>query len=650
LEEKYKNILEQIDSPADLRKLPVEQLPDVCQALRQFIIEQVSVHPGHFASSLGAIEIIVALHYVYDTPEDRLVWDVGHQAYAHKILTGRRDTFPTLRQMGGLSGFPTPKESEYDTFSTGHASNSISAALGMAVANKLEGNKRKVVAVIGDASISGGMAFEGLNNASSHPNDLLILLNDNQMAIDQNVGALYHYLTSITTSQRYNLLRYKAYNALKRHGLISDGLRRALIRFANSVKSLFSRRQNIFEGLDIRYFGPVDGHNVVSLVKTLRKIKDLGGPKMLHVCTIKGKGFKQAEEQATIWHAPGKFDPATGERIKENTEGLPSKFQDIFGKTLVELAERNERIVGVTPAMPTGCSMTYMMERFPDRTFDVGIAEEHAVTFSGGLAKEGMLPFCNIYSTFMQRAIDQVVNDVSLQHLHVIFCLDRAGLVGADGPTHHGVLDIPYFRAIPGMTVCSPIDEHWLRKLMTTAVEVAEGPFMIRYPRGRGSIPGKDADGNPNWKNALEPVEIGRGYCLREGSGNTAVLTFGPIGIEASKAIDMAEKGIATAEGPILSKKGVAHYDMVFCKPLDVELLARIFNMYTRIITVEDGALAGGFGSAVLEEANRQGYKGKILNLGIPDEFIAQGSVSELYRLCGIDASSIAKTLVEDSE
>ena len=650
MEEKYKNILDRIDSPADLRKLPIEQLPDVCQALRQFIIEQVSVHPGHFASSLGAIEIIVALHYVYDTPEDRLVWDVGHQAYAHKILTGRRDSFPTLRQLGGLSGFPNPKESEYDTFSTGHASNSISAALGMAVANNLEGNKRKVVAVIGDASISGGMAFEGLNNASSHPNDLLILLNDNQMAIDQNVGALYHYLTRITTSQRYNLLRYKAYNALKRHGLISDRLRRALIRFTNSVKSLFSRRQNIFEGLDIRYFGPVDGHNVVSLVKTLRKIKDLGGPKMLHVCTIKGKGFQQAEEQATIWHAPGKFDPVTGERIKEQTEGQSPKFQDVFGKTLVELAEKNKRIVGVTPAMPTGCSMTYLMERFPDRTFDVGIAEEHAVTFSGGLAKEGMLPFCNIYSTFMQRAIDQVVNDVALQHLHVVFCLDRAGLVGSDGPTHHGVLDIPYFRAIPGMTVCSPIDEHWLRKLMVTAVEVADGPFMIRYPRVRGSIGGKDAEGNPKWKNALEAVEIGRGYCLREGDGDTAVLSFGPIGMEAEKAIDRVEAGLTLEDGRIVTKKGVVHYDMVFCKPLDVDLLARIFKRYTRIVTVEDGALAGGFGSAVLEEANRQGYEGKIRCLGIPDEFITQGSVSELQQICGIDAMSIAKAILRDSK
>ena len=649
MEAKYKDILDRINSPADLRQLPVEQLPDVCEALRQFIIEQVSVHPGHFASSLGAIEIIVALHYVYDTPDDRLVWDVGHQAYAHKILTGRRDRFDTLRQLGGLSGFPNPSESEYDTFSTGHASNSISAALGMAVADKMQGERRKVVAVIGDASISGGLAFEGLNNASSHPNDLLIVLNDNQMAIDENVGALYHYLTRITTSQRYNLLRYKAYNALKRHGLISDKVRRSLIRFTNSIKSLVSHRQNIFEGLDIRYFGPVDGHNVVTLVKTLRKIKDMKGPKMLHVCTIKGKGYKPAEEAATIWHAPGKFDPKTGVRVKESTEGLAPKFQDVFGKTLVELAQRDARIVGVTPAMPTGCSMTYLLERFPERTFDVGIAEEHAVTFSGGLAKEGMLPFCNIYSTFMQRAIDEVVNDVALQHLHVVFCLDRAGVVGADGPTHHGVFDIAFFRTIPGMTVCSPIDEHWLRRLMVTAVEVADGPFMIRYPRGRGSIAGNDSEGQPLWRCKLEPVEIGRGYCLREGSGDTAVLTLGPIGIEAEKAIDRVEQeaGTTATGGTGHGQGTVAHYDMVFCKPLDTELLARIFKKYRRIVTVEDAALAGGFGSAVLEEANRQGYDGQIRCLGIPDEFVTQGSVGELHHLCGIDAEGIAKAIRE---
>lgn len=628
MDQKLTDILQQIDYPSDLRKLPVSSLPEVCEAIRQFIIEQVSVHPGHFASSLGAVELTVALHYVYNTPEDRLVWDVGHQAYPHKILTGRRDRFSTLRQKGGLSGFPTPKESEYDTFSAGHASNSISAALGMAVASKLKGEDRKVVAVIGDASISGGMAFEGLNNASACPNDLLIVLNDNQMAIDPNVGALYHYLTTITTSQRYNLLRYKAYNILHKHNIIGDKFRRAMVRFANSIKSLVSHRQNIFEGLDIRYFGPVDGHDVVKLVKTLQKIKNFGGPKMLHVCTIKGKGFKPAEESATIWHAPGKFNPETGERIKENAKGMPPKFQDVFGKTLVELAEKNERIVGITPAMPTGCSMNFMMDRFRERTFDVGIAEEHAVTFSGGLAKEGRLPFCNIYSAFMQRAIDQVINDVALTKLHVIFCLDRAGIVGADGATHHGVFDISQFRAIPGMTVCSPLNEHWLRRLMYTATLHNEGPWVIRYPRGCGSIGGEEADGTPSWQCPLEEIQVGKGYCLREGHGDTAVLTFGPIGIEAAKAIEK-------------SGKDVAHYDMVFCKPIDKELLADIFNKYPRIITVEDGIADGGFGSAVLEEANRQQYAGKIIRLGIPDEFITHGTVKELYHDCGIDSEGI---------
>lgn len=642
MEQKLTDILNQIVYPSDLRKLPESSLPEVCEAIRRFIIEQVSVHPGHFASSLGAVELTVALHYVYNTPEDRLVWDVGHQAYPHKVLTGRRERFHTLRQRGGLSGFPTPGESEYDTFSAGHASNSISAALGMAVANKLQGNNRKVVAVIGDASISGGMAFEGLNNASSNPNDLLILLNDNQMAIDPNVGGLYHYLTRITTSQRYNLLRYKAYNALKRHKLVGDKFRRTMIRFNNAVKSLVSHRQNIFEGLDIRYFGPVDGHNVVELVHTLRKIKDMEGPKMLHVCTIKGKGFAPAEESATIWHAPGKFNPETGERIKENTEGKAPKFQDVFGRTLVELAEQDERIVGITPAMPSGCSMTYMMERFPDRAFDVGIAEEHAVTFSGGLAKEGRLPFCNIYSAFMQRAMDQVINDVSLTGLHVVFCLDRAGIVGADGPTHHGVFDVAYFRAIPGMTVCSPINEHWLRRLMFTAAHPSNpsnssapptsGPWVIRYPRGTGSIGGNDADGQPLWHCPLTEVPVGKGYCLREGHGDTAILTFGPIGTEAAKAIEQ-------------SGKDVAHYDMVFCKPLDTELLTEVFSRFSRIITVEDGIVNGGFGSAVLEEANVQDYHGQITRLGVPDVFVTHGGVKELHALCGIDADAIIKLL-----
>lgn len=631
-------ILEQINYPTDLRKLPESQLPEVCEAVRQFIIEQVAEHPGHFASSLGVVELTVALHYVYNTPEDRLVWDVGHQAYPHKVLTGRRDRFSTLRQKGGLCGFPTPLESDYDTFAAGHASNSISAALGMAVASELEGSDRKVVAVIGDASISGGLAFEGLNNAASHPNDLLIVLNDNQMAIDQNVGSLYHYLTRITTSQQYNMWRYRAYNSLKKHGLIGDKFRRTMLRFGNSLKSLFSSRQNIFEGLDIRYFGPIDGHNVIKLVHVLRKIKDMKGPKMLHICTIKGKGFQPAMDNATVWHAPGKFNPETGERIKENTEGMAPKFQDVFGKTLVELSEQNERIVGITPAMPSGCSMNFMMEKYPDRTFDVGIAEEHAVTFSGGLAKEGRIPFCNIYSSFMQRAIDEVIHDVALTGQHVVFCLDRAGIVGADGPTHHGAFDLAFFRAVPGMTVASPINEHWLRRLMYTASQEENGPFMIRYPRGRGSIGGKDEQGNPLWQCPLETVAIGRGYCLHEGSGDTTVLTLGPIGVEASKAIEQAEQ--------TLGKGTVAHYDMVFCKPLDTELLTTIYNRYTRVITIEDGVRDGGFGSAVLEEANRQGYKGRIVRLGMPDEWVTQGSVKELYKDCGIDAESICQVLL----
>lgn len=627
MQEKLQEILNQIGYPSDLRQLPVERLSDVCEAVRQFIITQIAVHPGHFASSLGAIELTVALHYVYNTPEDRLVWDVGHQAYAHKVLTGRKEQFATLRQKGGLRGFPFPAESEYDTFSAGHASNSISAALGMAVANNLSGNNRKVVAIIGDASISGGLAFEGLNNASSQPNDLLIVLNDNKMAIDDNVGALYHYLLRITTSERYNQMRYKAYRTLRKHKLMSDGLRRALIRFTNAVKSLFSHRQNIFEGLDIRYFGPVDGHDVVKLVHILRKIKDMKGPKMLHVCTIKGKGFAPAEDQATIWHAPGKFNPMTGERIKEDTSGMPPKFQDVFGETMIELAEKDKRIVGITPAMPTGCSLNKMMARFPSRTFDVGIAEEHAVTFSGGLAKEGRIPFCNIYSSFMQRAIDEVIHDVALMNLHVIFCLDRAGLVGADGPTHHGAFDLAFFRVIPNMIVASPIDEHALRRLMYTAAHAEEtGPWCIRYPRGRGSL--------VDWHCPLAALPVGRGYCLREGKGDTAVLSLGPIGREAARGIEM-------------SGLDVAHYDMVFCKPLDEELLTEVFGRFKRIITVEDGVRNGGFGSAVLEEASRQHYAGEIVRLGLPDEFVEQGTCQELYELCGINAESIAKEILK---
>lgn len=630
------SILDNIITPEDLRKLPVEQLPEVCKALREFIIQQVSVHPGHFGSSLGAVDLTVALHYVFNTPEDRIVWDVGHQAYAHKILTGRRERFETLRQKGGLSGFPTPSESEYDTFSAGHASNSISAALGMAVSAKLKGETRKVVAVIGDASIAGGMAFEGLNNASTHPNDMLIILNDNQMAIDPNVGAMHNYLTSITTSERYNLLRNKAYITLKRHNLIGDKFRGAMLRFTNAIKSLVSRHQNIFEGLDIRYFGPVDGHNVVKLVDTLQKIKNMSGPRILHLCTIKGKGYKPAEDSATLWHAPGKFNVETGEILKEENKNGSIKFQDVFGLTLLEMAEADKRIVGITPAMPTGCSMTYMMSAFPDRTFDVGIAEEHAVTFSGGLAKEGLLPFCNIYSAFMQRAMDQVINDVALQRLHVVFCLDRAGLVGADGPTHHGMFDIAYFRAIPGMNVCSPMDETWLRKLMfTTAKTTDQGPFVIRYPRGKGSVTGiNETTGEPNWRCPLEVVPIGKGRLVKNGGSDckTAVLTLGPLGA----LVEKLAKDIDTA---------YSHYDMIWCKPLDNELLSDIFKRYTRVVTIEDSIRDGGFGSAVLEQANVQDFKGDIIRLGIPDMFVEHASVDEQRQICGFDNASIIKAI-----
>ena len=638
MEDKLQDILAQIGYPEDLRKLPLQKLPEVCEALRRYITLEVSAHPGHFASSLGAIELTVALHYVYSTPEDRIVWDVGHQAYPHKILTGRRDRFHTLRQKDGLSGFPSPAESPYDTFAAGHASNSVSAALGMAVAARMDHTDRKVIAVIGDAAIAGGLAFEGLNNASSQPNDLLIILNDNRMAIDKNVGALHHYLVKITTSRRYNFLRYKAYNTLEKHHLIGDRWRRAIIRFNNSIKSVFSHRQNIFEGLDIRYFGPVDGHDVIELVDTLRRLKEMKGPKMLHLLTVKGKGFEPAEREATLWHAPGKFDPETGEIIKEDTTGKPQKFQEVFGQTLVELAKQDDRIVGITPAMATGCSMTYMLEEFPQRTFDVGIAEEHAVTFSGGLAKEGKIPFCNIYSSFMQRAVDQIIHDVALMNLPVIFCLDRAGIVGADGPTHHGVFDLVYLRMIPGMTICSPIDEHWLRRLMTTAAREATGPFAIRYPRGNGS--------QPDWQCPLSTVEIGRGYQLSDGTKegilpenvHTAILSLGPIGTEVQKAIPIATKANNRTEG-------YAHFDMVFLKPLDTELLDKVFAQYDRIITVEDGTIVGGFGSAVLEYAAERDYKGEMIRLGIPDRFIPHGSVPELYKMCGIDAQSIADAL-----
>lgn len=620
-------LLSTIYNPDDLRKLSPEQLPQICTELRQFLIDELSCNPGHFASSLGTVELTVALHYVFKTPYDRIVWDVGHQAYSHKILTERRDKFFTNRKFKGLSGFPSPFESKYDTFTAGHASNSISAALGMSVAANLKGeNDRKVIAVIGDAAISGGLAFEGLNNASINPNNLLIILNDNDMAIDHNVGALNQYLVNITTSPSYNKLRYDVYRTLVKLKLISAEHRGAILRFNNSIKALISKHQNIFEGLNIRYFGPIDGHDVNYIIRVLNDIKEMSGPKLLHLKTIKGKGYAPAEKAATVWHAPGKFNKITGERLIVKDNNLPPLFQEVFGRTLVELARENKKIVGITPAMPTGCSMTYMMSEFPDRTFDVGIAEEHAVTFSGGLAKEGLIPFCNIYSTFMQRAFDEIIHDVAIQNLHVVFCLDRAGLVGEDGVTHHGAFDLSYLRCIPNMTIASPMNEHYLRHLMYTAQAKATGAFAIRYPRGRGSL--------VNWHCTPEILEIGKGRKLSDGE-DIALISIGPIGVSAQKAIMRArQQGVS-----------VAHYDMIFLKPIDEELLHEIGKKYSRIVTVEDGSIKGGLGMAVIEFMADNGYVPRIKRIGIPDRFIEHGTIPELYKLCGMDEDNIVSLL-----
>ena len=622
-------LLPQIDSPEDLRKLKASQLPEVCNELRQKIIDELSCNPGHFASSLGVIELTVALHYVFNTPYDRIVWDVGHQAYGHKILTGRRDSFHTNRKLNGIRPFPSPKESEYDTFTCGHASNSISAALGMAVAAKHKGEaNRHVVAVIGDGSMSGGLAFEGLNNASTTPNNLLIILNDNNMAIDHSVGGMNQYLLNLQTSESYNRFRFKMARLLEKWGILNDKRRKSLLRFNNSLKSMISQQQNVFEGMDIRYFGPVDGHDVNGLAKVLKDIKDMQGPKLLHIHTTKGKGFEPAEKAATIWHAPGLFDKETGERIVADTEGMPPLFQDVFGNTLLELARQNDKIVGVTPAMPTGCSMNILMKEMPERGFDVGIAEGHAVTFSGGMAKDGLIPFCNIYSSFMQRAYDNIIHDVAIHKQNVVFCLDRAGLVGEDGPTHHGVFDLAYLRSIPNMTIASPMDEHELRKLMYTAQLPNQGPFAIRYPRGRGV--------QVDWECPLEAVQVGKGRKLKEGK-DIAVLTLGPLGNEAAKAIASAE---------LKSGKSIAHYDLRFLKPLDEEMLDEIGQNYTSIVTVEDGTLKGGMGSAILEFISDRGYTPTIRRIGIPDAFVQHGTPKELYQLCGMDAESIEKVLL----
>ena len=627
--EKDMTLLGKIQYPADLRKLDEKQLPEVCNELRRDIVDELSVNPGHLASSLGVVELTVALHYVFNTPDDRIVWDVGHQAYGHKILTGRRDRFYTNRKLHGIMPFPSPKESEYDTFTCGHASNSISAALGMAVATKEKGEKRHVVAVIGDGAMSGGLAFEGLNNVSQHPNDLLVILNDNNMSIDRSVGGMKQYLLGLNTNETYNALKFKVSQWMHSRGYLEDDRRNGLIRLSNALKSAISHQQNIFEGLNIRYFGPFDGHNVSELVRILKQLKNMDGPKLLHLHTVKGKGYEPAEKHATIWHAPGMFDVDTGERIVKDTTGQPPRFQDVFGETLLELARKNPRIVGVTPAMPTGCSMNIMMGEMPERTFDVGIAEGHAVTFSGGMAKEGMVPFCNIYSAFSQRSFDNIIHDVAILRLPVILCLDRAGLVGEDGPTHHGAFDIASLRAIPNLTICSPYDEHELRHMMYTAQMADHGPFVIRYPRGNGYI--------ADWRCNMEEIEVGTGRKLKDGN-DMAVLTLGPIGHQASAAISEVEK-----ECP---GRSIAHYDMRFVKPLDERLLREVGERFLRVVTVEDGVRNGGFGSAVLEWLSDHGYKTEVVRLGLPDEFVEHGKVDELQHIVGIDKEGIKQSLI----
>ena len=624
------NLLKNIDSPDDLKKLSPEQLPQVCDELRQMIIDELSQNPGHFGSSLGTVELTVALHYVFNTPDDRIVWDVGHQAYGHKILTGRRDRFCTNRKLGGLRPFPSPDESEYDTFTAGHASNSISAALGMAVADKRNGNSsRRVVAVIGDGAMSGGLAFEGINNASITDNDLLIILNDNDMSISQSVGGMRSYLTQLHTSRSYNKFRYYVSRALDKLGLMTDQRRRNIIRRNNHLKIKLTHQNNMFEGMDIRYFGPIDGHNVQNLVRILGNIKNMHGPKLLHIKTVKGKGYEPAEKDSAIWHAPGLFDKVTGERIVRNGNGQPPLFQDVFGETLLELMRENSKIIGITPAMPIGCSMDIPMKVYPDRCFDVGIAEGHAVTFSGGLAKEGMMPFCNIYSSFMQRAYDNVIHDVAIQKLNVVICLDRAGLVGEDGPTHHGAFDLAFLRPIPNLTIASPYDEIELRNLMYTAQLPDQGPFIIRYPRGRGIL--------SDWRKPLEPVVIGTGRKIKEGD-DIAVLSIGPIGNLAENAIETWEKE---------SGKTAALYDMRFLKPIDTSILREVAKKYSRIITIENGAVTGGLGTAVVEYMADNGYNPVIRRMGLPDRFIEHGSTPQLLHLCHLDEDAIISTLSE---
>ena len=620
-------LLNKILFPSDLKKLDLIDLPKVSKELRQFIIDIVSSNPGHFGASLGVVELTVALHYVFDTPNDKIVWDVGHQAYGHKILTGRRELFHTNRKYKGLSGFPKPSESKYDSFGVGHSSTSISAALGMAKAAKLKKEEDKqIVAVIGDGSMTAGLAFEGLNNAGIEKTNLLVILNDNNMAIDPNVGALKEYLLDITTSKTYNKLKNEVWNLLGHLNKLGQNYQKLAQQIDNSIKSFLLRQSNLFESLNFRYFGPVDGHDVIYLAKILNDLKDIKGPKLLHVVTQKGKGFKQAELNQTTWHAPGKFDKETGEILKiKSDKPLPPKYQDVFGHTIVELARKNEKIVGITPAMPTGCSLNIMMNEMPERTFDVGIAEQHAVTFSAGLAIEGMLPFCNVYSSFMQRAFDQVIHDVAIQNLNVVLCLDRGGLVGEDGATHHGVFDLAFMRSIPNLTVSAPMNEEELRNLMYTAQLENKGPFSIRYPRGRGVM--------PEWETPMKEIPVGKGRLIRKGT-DLAILSIGHVGnfvIEAAKKLSD-------------SHIDVAHYDMRFVKPIDEEILHHVGKNFKSVITIEDGTIVGGFGSAVLEFMNDNGYNPVIKRLGVHDKFVDHGTPVELHKECGFDVEGIIKT------
>ena len=623
-------ILNTIDSPAQLRLIKPDLLPQLCRELRQDIIQELSENPGHLASSLGVVELTVALHYVFNTPEDRIVWDVGHQAYGHKILTGRREQFSTNRKLHGIRPFPTPEESEYDSFICGHASNSISAALGMAVASK---GKYKVAAVIGDGAMSGGLAFEGLNNVSSSPNDLLIILNDNDMSIDRSVGGMKEYLLNLSTNKTYNSLRYKASKWLMEQGLLTEGRKKGIIRMANAFKSAIADQQNIFEGMNIRYFGPFDGHNVKELVRILHQLKDMKGPKLLHLHTKKGHGYAPAENYKPVWHAPGKFDPDTGELIQNDTEGMPPKYQVVFGETLLELAQAYPKIVGVTPAMPTGCSMNIPMKVMPDRMFDVGIAEGHAVTFSAGMAKDGLIPFCNIYSAFAQRAYDNIIHDVAILKLPVVLCFDRAGLVGEDGPTHHGAFDMAALRPIPNLTIASPMNEHELRNLMYTAQLEGKGPFVIRYPRGNGVL--------VDWRCPFEEIKVGTGRKLRDGD-DVAVLTIGPIGNDVEDVISSISSQSSTS-----SPSSIAHYDMRFLKPLDEDILHEVGRKFKRIVTIEDGVRNGGMGSAVMEWMSDHGYDVKITRMGLPDNFVEHGTISELRKIVGLDNESIKSAIIK---